>query len=131
MPFSCEYNSAITQLEVKPISAITSLCSGYTFEFSNYLNHDYTEDETITVSLNNNTAGRQSSVISYTAASVGTVTFEPTSDIVGDSTPLLVNFTTNSVDLSSSFNIAIEFPARYNDVVTPSESTSFFTGTIS
>jgi hypothetical protein len=87
-------------------------------EFENFINNEDTSTETLTAQAKDNagsSASTSSPTISYTAATINSVTFEPNSKVVDASTILDVTFQVGAFDLTSGFNIILTFPTRFDN----------------
>jgi hypothetical protein len=98
-------------------SATFGTCFGLVIQLSNFVNADYTLDDTVAAKDINTdgTINNTSSVsISYTAATINSVTLAPQSLVVANTAELLVSFNVGVFSLSSAFQIVMTFPARFS-----------------
>lgn len=115
--FTCTWDSANRQLSITSSSDL-SLCTTLPITFQNYLNNEYTATETVTargIDSSSNLASSTSMTVSYSVATAASVTFTPQSTEVAATGELLVSFNVGVFALSSSFNIQLTFPDRFND----------------
>ena len=100
-------------------SANLGLCQNLAFTFQNFVNNDYTQSESVTaraIDASGSISGASSTLtVSYTAATITTVTFTPQSLVVADTGELLVSFNVGAFDLTADFNAQITFPDRFNN----------------